>query len=169
MCDPVVGGAIIVGGGILSAQGHFQAANAERQAGQYNAAVMRRNAQYGRLAAAQARYRGSERESRIRERSFRVLGQANVAMAAGNVEAGVGSGLDIQLGIVQESELDVQTALNNASMEAWGYEVQAQGMEEGAAYTLWAAQQRAKQEELAALGSMFGAGGSSIPAFSGGG
>lgn len=116
-------GALAIGGMVL---GGAQKAHTIRQQGKVNEAIANRNAQVARIRSEEARRRGEEMANRRRTRGRQVRGAQRAALAAQGITVDVGTGLDIQEDTERLTEEDVTTIRNNAALEAWGYEVEAQ-------------------------------------------
>lgn len=83
------------------------------------------NAEVADLQAADAVERGQQEENRFRSSVRGIIGSQRAAMAAGNVDVGFGSALDVQADAAYLGELDALTIRSNAAREAWGYKVEA--------------------------------------------
>lgn len=93
-----------------------EAANSQADLSDYNAAVED-------LRADDAIARGAEEEQRFRTRVRAAIGAQRVGFAAGNIDVGIGSAVDVQADAAYLGELDALTIRTNAAREAWGYEV----------------------------------------------
>jgi hypothetical protein len=124
-----------LGGTALSVVGQVKAGNAAKRAGEaqqraansqadladYNAAV-------AEVQAQDAIARGAEDESRFRQGVRTLIGSQRAGFAAGNVDVGFGSAVDVQADAAMLGELDALTIRTNAAREAWGYKVQAEDL-----------------------------------------
>lgn len=111
----VAAGIGIIAGTLISAAGQYQA-------GKTNEAIANHNAQMGRLRAIDSIERGSTLARESKE-EFKLLQSANdVGFATQNVQLGVGVTEAISAQTEYASELESQRILNNAAMEAWGFE-----------------------------------------------
>ena len=95
-----------------------KAAESEAQVAEYNAAV-------ADLQAKDALLRGAETESRFRTQVRGLVGSQRAGVAAGNIDVGYGSAVDVQADAAYLGELDARAIRSNAAREAWGYQVQA--------------------------------------------
>jgi len=95
-----------------------EAANSQADLSDYNAAV-------ADLQATDATARGAEQESRFRAGIRGMVGAQRSGFAAGNIDVGYGSAVDVQADTAYTGELDAQTIKVNAQREAWGFKVQA--------------------------------------------
>jgi hypothetical protein len=86
------------------------------------------NAQVATVQADDAVARGGEEESRFRAGTRGLIGTERAGQAAGNVDVGYGSALDVQADTAYLGELDALTIRTNAAREAWGYKVQAEDL-----------------------------------------
>lgn len=112
--------------------GTIKAGNAAKRAGEsaqrasedqadladYNAAV-------AEIQAADAVTRGADEEARFRSKVRGVIGSQRAGFAAGNIDVGFGSAVDVQADAATLGELDALTIRTNAAREAWGYQVSA--------------------------------------------
>lgn len=95
-----------------------QAANSQADLQDWNASV-------ADLQAVDAVERGAEEESRYRTQIRGAIATQRTNIAAGNVDVGFGSAVDVQGDAAYVGELDALTLRTNAAREAWGYQVQA--------------------------------------------
>lgn len=96
-----------------------EAAESQAQLADYNAGV-------AELQAQDAVARGAQDESRFRQGIRQVIGSQRAGLAAGNVDVGFGSSVDVQADAAFLGELDALTIRTNATREAWGYKVTAE-------------------------------------------
>lgn len=101
-------------------EGELQQEAAESQAdlSDYNGAI-------ADLQAKDALQRGDIEANRFRARTRALVGEERTGFAAGNVDVGFGSALDVQEDAAFLGELDALTVRTNAAREAWGYRVEA--------------------------------------------
>lgn len=103
--------------GLMGAAGSFQESKL------YGA-----NAKMAGMAAQHERARGQEEARRIREMTRQVVGAQRAGMAGQGVSVDSGSALALQEETAYQGEMDVNTALHNAALSAWGYEQEAANM-----------------------------------------
>lgn len=112
------------------------------------------NAGLAERAAKTELLRGQFEEQKARLAAAQSKSSARVAMAAGNVDLGYGSALNVQTSHDVISEIDANTTKANAVRSAWGYRVQATG------YSNEALMKRANADAIspgmAAFGSLLG-------------
>lgn len=112
--SPILG---LVGAG-ASALGTFESGQFQGQVAKNNARIAENNAEYAREAgqtqAAAASRKGAAEGAAIR-----------TGLAANGVDVNTGSAADVQAGQRETSKLDVETVLNNAELQAYGYTTQA--------------------------------------------
>jgi hypothetical protein len=118
MCEPVTMGialgAMAVSGG-LQAYGQYQSSKfEEEQAGA--------NARLAGASAADATTRGAANAAEIRAQGTRALEDQKLSVATGGVDTA--SAASLFAGTRQATELDSRTATYNASLEAWGHNVE---------------------------------------------
>lgn len=98
---------------------------AQRRAAESQAQLLDFNAHVADLQAKDAVERGAEEESRFRAGVRGMVGAQRAGIAAGNVDVGYGSAVDVQADAQHLGELDALALRNNAAREAWGYKVEA--------------------------------------------
>jgi hypothetical protein len=102
-----------------------RAGEKQQEAAESAAELHEWNAEVAELQAADAIARGAEEENRFRSGVRGIIGSQRAAMAAGNVDVGFGSALDVQADAAYLGELDAHAIRSNAAREAWGYNVEA--------------------------------------------
>lgn len=100
------------------------AGSAQRRAAESQADLADYNAGVADLQAEDAEARGAEEESRFRMGVRGMIGSQRAGTAAGNIDVGYGSAVDVQADAAFLGELDALTIRTNAAREAWGYRVQ---------------------------------------------
>jgi hypothetical protein len=115
----------------LSVYGQVKAGRAQKKAGEAaqsaansEADLADFNAHVADLQATDAVERGGDAENRFRSHIRGVVGQQRAGFAAGNIDVGFGSAVDVQSDAAYLGELDALTIRTNAAREAWGYKVQ---------------------------------------------
>jgi hypothetical protein len=103
-----------------------RAKESEAQLAEYNAAV-------AQLQAKDAEARGVLEANRFRQAVKQVIGSQRAGFAAGNIDVGYGSTVDVQADAAFLGELDALTVRTNAAREAWGYKVEAEDLTRRAA------------------------------------
>jgi hypothetical protein len=98
----------------------------QAQLAEYNAAV-------AEVQARDAIVRGEEEANLFRSRTRLLIGEQVAGYAAGNIDVGYGSAIDVQADAAFLGELDALTARTNASREAWGFRVEATDLRQRAA------------------------------------
>lgn len=126
---------------------------AEGRAQSERAAQALHNERLARLAAADALARGRLEAGQVRTEASRLISRQRVALAAAGVDPGVGTALDVMADTRLMSELDALTVTNNAAREAWGYEMEAQGIRRQAEFERQAALGRVANTFLTGLGN----------------
>ena len=89
----------------------------EAKLSEYNAAV-------AELQAQDALARGEWSADRMAEEIDQVVGSQRAGMAAGNIDVGFGSAVDINADAAALGALDIAQIRNNAAAEAWGFQVE---------------------------------------------
>lgn len=98
---------------------------AAKRAAESQAQLLDFNAHVADLQAKDAVERGAEEESRFRTGVRGMIGAQRAGIAAGNIDVGYGSAVDVQADAAHLGELDALALRNNAAREAWGYKVEA--------------------------------------------
>lgn len=124
--------ALLAAGTATKAAGQIKAGNAAKDAGlkqqdaaNDEAALSDFNAHIADLQAKDAIARGQEDENRFRTGVRGMIGAQRAGFAAGNIDVGFGSAVDVQADAAYRGELDALTIRTNAAREAWGYQVSA--------------------------------------------
>jgi len=164
----MVGGAIMKAnaqrkaGNAAKAEGEAQQRSAEAQAqiSDYNAAV-------ADVQARDATERGELDAQKFRTRTRVLIGEQRAGFAAGNVDVGFGSAVDVQADAAFQGELDALQVRTNAAREAWGYRVEAEDTRKQAeiqrtegGQALAAGKERQKASRWDMAGTVVGAGAS---------
>jgi len=103
----------------------LEAGKAEQRVSESQASLSDYNAQVAALQALDAESRGEWMASRLREQIAQVIGAQRAGFAAGNIDVGFGSPVDVAGDAAYLGELDVLMVTTNAAREAWGYRVSA--------------------------------------------
>lgn len=98
-----------------------EASESQAQLADYNASV-------ADLQAQDAVARGAEEESKFRTQVRGAIGAQRAGFAAGNIDVGYGSAVDVQADAAYLGELDALTIRTNAKREAWGFNVQGEDL-----------------------------------------
>lgn len=119
MCDPVSASvaAIGVGGGMK--------AYSQYQAGKYNSDMANAQAGIAEQSGRDALTRGAADANASLQQANKAASSQRVAMAAGGVDVGSGTALDVLSDTASAGAFDAAIAKNNAAREAYGYQVQA--------------------------------------------
>lgn len=110
-----------------------KAGEQQRKASESQAALADYNAKVADLQAQDAIERGAEEEGRFRSTVRLTIGAQRAGIAAGNVDVGFGSAVDVQADAAYLGELDALTLRTNAAREAWGFKVQGEDLRKRAA------------------------------------
>ena len=98
---------------------------ATSQAASYRATVARNNAQIANQNATRAIAAGQQQAANQSLQNAETIGGIKTAQAANGVDVNSGSALDVQVSQRAKGQLDAQTALQKAQVEAYGYRVNA--------------------------------------------
>ena len=148
---------LMIGGAVLSGVSQYGAGQAAKRVGEVNARgieeaselnaqlveegtetnsqLLEFNAGLAEMKAKDALYRGREEERRFRDEVRGLIGTQRTLYAAGNVDVGSGSALDVQTDTAYQGELDALQIRVNASREAWGFTSESQALKFEAANT----------------------------------
>lgn len=113
---------------IRAGQAARKAGQQQKQAAESTAELADYNASVAELQAADAIQRGEEEAHRFRMGVRGMIGAQRAGIAAGNIDVGYGSAVDVQADAAYLGELDALTITTNAAREAWGYKVAAQDL-----------------------------------------
>jgi hypothetical protein len=130
-----VGTATQVYGQVKAGKAQKKAGEAAQEAANSQAGLSDYNAEVATLQAQDAVDRGAVEESRFRTSVRGMIGQQRAGIAAGNIDVGFGSAVDVQADAAYLGELDALQLRTNAAREAWGYTVQAEDFRKRAAIT----------------------------------
>lgn len=108
-----------------AAKGDLEVGAAERRAKDSEAQLADYNAAVADLQAQDAVARGREQENRFRKGVNGMIGAQRAGIAAGNIDVGYGSAVDVQADAAFLGELDALQIRTNAARESWGYQVEA--------------------------------------------
>lgn len=120
----IVGLALQAYGMIKSARAAKKAGEAQQSAAESEAQLAEYNAGVADLQAQDALERGAQTESKFRTQVRGMVGAQRAGSAAGNIDVGFGSAVDVQADAAYLGELDALTIRTNAAREAWGYRVE---------------------------------------------
>jgi hypothetical protein len=123
--------AVLLAGAAVKTVGSIKAAKAAKKVGLANqraaesqAELADYNAAVADIQSQDAIDRGQETEQRFRTQVRGAIGSQRTGFAAGNIDVGFGSAVDVQADAAYLGELDALTIRTNAAREAWGYKVQ---------------------------------------------
>jgi hypothetical protein len=130
MVDPVTLG--VVGAGV-SAAGALFGGISGAQASRYQASVAKNNAIIAEQNASYSMEAGEAQAERTSLKGAAQSGQIKAAQAASGVDVNSGSAENVQISQKEVNQLDTDTTLNNAQLQAYGYRTQAANDEAQAA------------------------------------
>lgn len=120
----IVGTALSVRGQMQAGEQAQKAGEAAKQSGESQAQLADYNAAVADLQAQDALVRGDQDAQRFRVRTRGIIGEQRAGFAAGNIDVGYGSTVDVQADSAFLGELDALTAKTNAAREAWGFRIE---------------------------------------------
>lgn len=163
----LAGTAVDVYGKIKAGKAEKRAGEAEQRAAESQAGLSEYNAAVADLQAKDAEERGQIEANHFRQRTRALIGEQRTGFAAGNIDVGFGSAVDVQADAAFLGELDALTVRTNAAREAWGFRVEATDQRNRAdvqrkegANAAAAGRERQKAMNWNAAGSAFSAGAS---------
>ena len=127
----LAGTATSIYGQVKAGKAEKKAGEAEQRAAESQADLSDYNAAVADVQAQDAEARGAIEANRFRARTRGLVGEQRAGFAAGNVDVGFGSAVDVQADAAFLGELDALTVRTNAGREAWGYRVQAEDLRKG--------------------------------------
>lgn len=145
----------IAGAGI-SAYGTAEAGQAQANAANYNAQVSRNNATIANQNADYAVAAGQESAATESRKNAATSGKIKATQAASGIDVNTGSAKDVQVSQRETGQLDSETVLNNAELQAYGYRSQATGFEATAGLETEEAEQAPIGADLSAAGGLLG-------------
>lgn len=120
---PIMGA---VGAGV-SALGAITGGIAQGQEASYQAQVARNNAQIAQQNAGYATAAGSQQAEATSLEGAEKSGQLKAAQGANNIDVNSGSAVAAQVSEREANQLNTETMMNNALLNAYGYKSQATG------------------------------------------
>lgn len=127
-----MGGPAKLAGAGLDVAGMFLTLISNEQQSRFEQQQARENATLADRAAADALQRGGLEAGKVRVQGGQLAAQQQAAYAASGVDPTVGTAANVSADSRAMAELDARTAENNAAREAWGFQVQAKRLREGA-------------------------------------
>jgi hypothetical protein len=158
MCPGTLAIAGLVGAGV-SAGGSILGGTAQGNAASYQAAVAKNNSIIADQNAAYAVEAGNAQAAATSLKGAATAGKIKAAQAANNVDVNSGSAVNVQKSSRELNELDTETVLNNAELQAYGYRSAATGYQAQAGL-------EEMQAEEAPIGGYLSAGGNLLSAAS---
>jgi hypothetical protein len=128
MCPGTLAIAGLVGAGV-SAAGSILGGIAQGNAAGFQAKVAQNNADIANANADYASKAGNAQAAATSLKGAAAGGKLKAAQAANNVDVNTGSPVNVQQSQRELSQLDTETVLNNAELQAYGYRSQATGFE----------------------------------------
>lgn len=147
MCELITIAAVAaVASSAIAGYGQYQAGQAAKQAGDYNAAIARNNQIIAERQAEDAIKRGDIAADEQRRKTARLVGTQRAAFGSSGLAIDSATSLDILGDTAAFGELDALTIKSNAAREAYGYQVQ------GMNYAAEEAMSRVRGKNAAAAG-----------------
>jgi hypothetical protein len=143
----IVGSAVTATGVAESGAATANAANYSAQVAANNAVAARQNAQY-------AIESGNAQATATSLKNASTAGKITTGQAASGVDVNEGSAVNVQASERELGQLDTETILNNANLQAYGYRTQATGYQSQSELEAAEAQQAPIGADLAAGGTV---------------
>jgi hypothetical protein len=129
----IAGVAVAAVGVGVTVMGQSAAADAQKQALDYQAAVSRNNAILAGRASDDALARGQVAEQNAAMAGKQLVGKERASLASNGVDVNSGSALDITTDTAGQNKLDQLTIVSNAQREALGFQAQGGNFDANAA------------------------------------
>jgi hypothetical protein len=162
MCEPVtlgIGAGLAVAGSGMSAYNSVEQGKAEQDAANANAVRARLNAKRLNQSAGDAMVRGEQDAGIVRMKGSAAVSDQKVALAANGLDVQGEGAANLMANTKYMNEVDVQTTLNNAQREAYGYRVEANNALEDARQFEKAGVAARKRGEAQATATLLGGAG----------
>lgn len=165
------GAAFLIASMALTAYAGNEQAQAEREAGRYQAEVAEVNAKQADYRAEQAGRIGAIKEEQHRSQVRRMAGTQRATLAANGVDVGSGTAADLVDETYTLGEADALTIRYNAMNEAWGYRAEATDLRQQGQFAKYRGKVQSRNTYLTTAASLAGQayGGYQSGAFGGGG
>lgn len=122
---PTIGAIAGIAGVGVSAFGAIEAGQAQANAANFNAQVAANNAKAAEQNADYAIKAGTEKATVESLKGAEVMGGIKASQAASGIDVNTGSAVDVQRSQREKDQLDTETTLNNAQLQAYGYRTNA--------------------------------------------
>ncbi len=162
-----IGTAVSVRNQLKAGEKETEAGKHAREAAESQAELADYNAKVAELQAQDAVARGAIEENKFRQGVKLMIGSQRAGIAAGNIDVGFGSAVDVQADAAFLGEVDALQIRTNAAREAWGYKVQAADLHKRAeiarkegVYLEAAGAERGSAAKWGAIGTIAGTGAS---------
>ena len=153
-----IGGIFSALGGITSGESGALSATAQGEAAAYSAQVARNNAIISGYNATNAEEAGGVQAQAVSMAGAQNIAKIKTATAASNVDVNTGSAKNVQVGAREVNQLNTETVLNNANLQAYGYRMAAFSSTEQAGLETLAASEAPTEASLAEEGGAESAG-----------
>ena len=147
---------LMAGGTALDVFGKVKAGNAAKRAGKEAQDLEEFNARVAEDQAEDAIRRGVDEEQQLRGLIRQTIGAQKAGFAAGNIDVGSGSAVDVQADAAYLGELDALTIRENAAREAKGYRADAERARRRGKYAAMTGRMDQTASRFQAAGSILG-------------
>ena len=149
---PIIAGIAGIAGAGISAYGALYQGAATKEAASYQAAVAANNQIIANQNAQYAIQAGQQQAEAVSLKGAAQIAKVKAGLAANNIDVNTGSAKNVEVSQAETSQLDTETVLNNAELQAYGYRSQATN------FTAQAGLEQTQAEE-APIGAGLAAGG----------
>lgn len=143
-----------VAGAGTSAYGTYESGQATSNAASYQAAVAQNNSIIANQNAAYAEKAGTAQAEATSLKGAATAGKIKAAQAANGIDVNTGSAVNVRASQAETSQLDTETVLNNAELQAYGYRANATNYTAEAGLESTEAEQAPIGAELGATGNL---------------
>lgn len=143
-------------GAVTSAFGAIEAGQSQANAANFNAQVAANNAKAAEQNADYAIKAGTEKATVESLKGAEVMGGIKASQAASGIDVNTGSAVDVQRSQREKDQLDTETTLNNAQLQAYGYRTQATGFTAQSELDKATAEQAPIGADIGAAGGLLG-------------
>jgi len=151
---PIIAGIAGIAGAATSAYGALYQGAATKEAASYQATVAANNAAIANQNAKYAIEAGQQQAESVSLKGAAQQGKVRAGLAANNVDVNTGSAKNVQTSEAETSQLDTETVLNNAELQAYGYRSQATGYQAQSTLLELESEEAMPGAELTAGGSL---------------
>lgn len=162
----VAGAGITAYGAVKQGEAAKEASVATSNAANYSAQVAANNALISEQNATHAEAAGRAQAEAVSLKGRETAARIKVAQAASGIDVNTGSASDVQASQAEKNELDTETVMSNAELQAYGYRTQGTGYTAEAGLDTAKGQQALIGGDYAQTGADIGAAGGLLSSIS---